>query len=126
MLMAAMASASVSVWLGLVAGIGASLIFALIHGAASITFRGNQLIAGVALNFVAAGITVLIAQDVFGQGGRTPALEGPARFLPIDLPLAETLRGIPVLGPLYADVISGHSILVYVAVIMVPITAYIL
>lgn len=131
MLMAAMASASVafiyqSVWLGLLAGVAASLVFALIHGLASITFRGNQLIAGVALNFVAAGITVLVAQDIFGQGGRTPALEGPARFLPIDLPLAETLSGIPVLGPLYADVISGHSILVYVAVLLVPLTAYVL
>lgn len=131
MLMAAMASASVafiyqSVWLGLVAGVAASLVFALVHGVASITFRGNQLIAGVALNFVAAGITVLIAQDLFGQGGRTPALDGPARFLPIDLPLAETLRDIPVLGPLYAEVISGHSILVYVAVLLVPLTAYIM
>jgi simple sugar transport system permease protein len=131
MLVAAMASASVafiyqSVWLGLLAGVGASLIFALIHGLASITFRGNQLIAGVALNFVAAGITVLIAQDLFGQGGRTPALEGPARFLPIQLPFAQSLSGIPILGPLYADVISGHSILVYFAVLLVPVTAYIL
>ncbi|MEM9231007.1 MAG: ABC transporter permease, partial [Pseudomonadota bacterium] len=49
-----------------------------------------------------------------------------ARFTGIDLPLAETLRGIPVLGPFYADVVSGQVILVYIALIAVPITAWIL
>ena len=81
MLMAAMSAGAVAaltgnVWLGLGAGIIGSLLFALVHGLASITFRGNQLISGVALNFVASGITVLIAQDLFGQGGRTAPLEG--------------------------------------------------
>ena len=75
MLMAAMASGAVaalsgSVWIGLFAGIGASLILAGIHGIASITFRGNQLISGVALNFIASGITVLVAQALFGQRGQ--------------------------------------------------------
>jgi simple sugar transport system permease protein len=131
MLMAAMSSATVaaltgSVWVGLLAGIAGSLLFALVHGLASITFRGNQLISGVALNFVASGITVLIAQDIFAQGGRTAPLEGAARFLPIDLPLAGALSGVPILGPLYADVISGHSALVYVAFALVPATWWVL
>lgn len=131
MLMAAMASAAVafltgSVWVGLLAGIAASLVLAGIHGLASITFRGNQLIAGVALNFLASGITVLIAQRLFGQGGRTPPLEGAARFEPLTLPFAETLRGVPILGPLYAEVISGHSILVYAAVALVPLSWWVL
>lgn len=131
MLMAAMASASVafltgSVWVGMFAGMAASLVLAGIHGVASITFRGNQLISGVALNFVASGITVLIAQRLFGQGGRTPPLAGDARFEAITLPLAEELRGVPVLGPLYAEVISGHPLLVYVALAMVPLTWWVL
>jgi simple sugar transport system permease protein len=131
MLMAAMASASVafltgSVWAGLLAGMGASLVMAGLHGVASITFRGNQLISGVALNFVASGITVLIAQRLFGQGGRTPPLSGDARFEAITLPFAEELRGVPVLGPLYAEVISGHPLLVYVALAMVPLTWWVL
>ncbi|MCX8509978.1 MAG: ABC transporter permease, partial [Rhodobacteraceae bacterium] len=70
----AIAFVSGSAWVGLAASIGMSVLFGLIHGVASITFRGNQLISGVALNFVASGITVLIAQDLFGQGGRTPPL----------------------------------------------------
>ena len=131
MLMAAMASGAVaalsgSVWVGLAAGIGASMVLALLHGVASITFRGNQLISGVALNFLASGFTVLVAQRLFQQGGRTPPLSGAARFEPITLPFAEALRDVPVLGPLYAEVISGHPILVYVAFAAVPLSWWIL
>ncbi|NJM81337.1 MAG: ABC transporter permease [Tabrizicola sp.] len=114
------------VMFGLIAGILASLLFALIHAVASITFRGNQLISGVALNFLASGITVLVAQRLFGQGGRTPPISGDARFNPITLPFAESLRDVPVLGPLYYEVISGHSALVYVALLAVPASWWVL
>lgn len=131
MLAAAMSSAAVaaltgSAWAGLAAGIGASMLFALLHGIASITFRGNQLISGVALNFLASGLTVLIAQALFRQGGRTPALSGDARFNPITLPFAEALREAPIIGPLYYEVLSGHSILVYFALATVPLTWWVL
>jgi len=131
MLMAAMASGAIaamtgSAWIGLAAGIGASLLLAAIHGVASITFRGNQLISGVALNFVASGATVLIAQALFQQGGRTPPLNGAARFEPLALPFVDTLQGVPVLGPFYAQVLSGHSILVYLALAAVPASWWLL
>ena len=123
---AAFASITGSVWLGLLAGMAASVALSGLHGLASITFRGNQLISGVAINFLAAGLTVLIAQDWFSQGGRTPSLIGAGRFEPIALPLAETLKNVPVLGPIYFELISGHSILVYVAFACVPLTWWIL
>lgn len=131
MLMAAFVAAAVAyatgnAWLGLAAGIGGSLAMAVIHGLASITFMGNQLISGVAINFLASGLTVLLGQKIFALGGRTPSLEGAARFGEITLPLAETLRPVPVIGPFYAEVISGHSILVYMAFAMVPLTWWVL
>ncbi|EAU46030.1 ABC transporter permease [Salipiger bermudensis] len=131
MLAAAFASAAVaavtgSVWLGLLAGIVSATLMSAIHGLASITFRGNQLISGVAINFLASGLTVLIAQSWFGQGGRTPSLIGGGRFTGITLPFAEALSGVPVIGPIYAELISGHSILVYVAFLMVPLSWFIL
>ena len=131
MLMAAMLSAAVayvsgSVWLGLLAGIGASLLLAALHGLASITFRGNQLISGVAINFLAAGLSVLIAQDWFSQGGRTPSLTGGARFEPITLPFADALAGLPVVGPIYQQLISGHTLPVYLAFLCVPLTWWVL
>lgn len=131
MLVAAFVSAGVayvsgSVWIGLLGGIGASLVLSGIHGLASITFRGNQLISGVAINFLAAGLTVVVAQSWFGEGGRTPQLAGAARFNPITLPGAEALRDTPVIGPIYYELISGHTILVYVALLLVPATAWLL
>ena len=131
MLMAAFFSGAVaaitgSVWLGLTAGVLSSLVLSAIHGAASITFRGNQLISGVAINFLASGLTVLIGQKWFQLGGRTPSLTGDGRFAPITLPFAETLREVPVLGPIYYDLISGHSILVYVALAAVPASWWLL
>jgi simple sugar transport system permease protein len=123
---AAIAFTSGSVWLGLLAGIGASMVLSLIHGLASISFRGNQLISGVAINFLAAGMTVLIAQSWFSQGGRTPSLYGGARFEGIDWPFATAIEPVPFVGPIYSDLLSGHSILVYIAFACVPLTAWVL
>ncbi|GGG67965.1 ABC transporter permease [Salipiger pallidus] len=123
---AAIAAVSGSVWLGLLAGIVSASLMSALHGLASITFRGNQLISGVAINFLASGLTVLIAQSWFGQGGRTPSLMGGGRFESITLPFANALRDVPVLGPIYAELISGHSILVYVAFLMVPLSWWVL
>ena len=71
-------------------------------------------------------ITVLVAQSLFRQGGRTPALSGAARFNPITLPGAETLGNIPLLGPFYRDVLSGNTALVYIALLAVPVTAWVM
>ncbi len=123
---AALAVITGSVWIGLLAGIASSMVLAGIHGLASITFRGNQLISGVAINFLAAGLTVLVAEAWFRQGGRTPALTGDARFAPIEWPLSGVIDGIPVIGPIYSELVSGHTILVYVALLAVVASWYVL
>lgn len=115
-----------SPWLGLGAGIVCSVALSLVHGFASITNRGNQIISGVAINFFVAGITIVLGQAWFGQGGRSPQLAPEARFTPITLPGAEALREVPILGPLYANVISGNNILTYLAFLAVPLSWWIL
>ena len=115
-----------SAWVGLGVGILSAVVFSLIHGIASITFRGNQLISGVALNFLAAGMTVVVAQSWFAQGGRTPSLMGEARFQRLELPFAQALADVPVLGPVYSQILSGHSILVYLGLLTVPFTWWLL
>ncbi len=122
----AFAAVTGSAWIGLIAGILASCLLALLHGLASITLKGNQLISGVAINFLASGLTALIGQNWFGLGGQTPQLQGAQRFLPLDWPFVETIGAIPVIGPIYRHLISGHNILVYVALLAVPITWWVL
>jgi ABC-type uncharacterized transport system permease subunit len=135
MLMAAFLSASVayvtgSAWAGLLAGILGAVLLSLLHGLASITFRGNQLISGIAINFFAAGVTVVAAQSWFAQGGRTPRLTGAARFEALHWPKALTkireINDAPFLMRIYSELISGHSILTYLAVLTVPATWWIL
>lgn len=131
MLVSAFASACAAygtgnAWLGLAAGIVVSIGFSLLHGFASITNRGNQIVSGVALNFIAAGLTVVLGQAWFGQGGRTGQVPPDGRFNAITLPGAEAMRELPVVGPLYANVISGNNILAYTAFLLVPISWWVL
>jgi len=126
---AAFASLTGSVWLGLSAGILASIMLSLLHGLASITLRGDQIISGVAINFLAAGLTVVVAQDLFGQGGRTPPLKSGGRFEPINFPGSKSSKEINDAGPLmqlYSELVSGHSLLVYIALLTVPLSWFVL
>ncbi|MFD2237910.1 ABC transporter permease [Aureimonas populi] len=131
MLIAAFASASAaavtgSAYYGLLAGVLAAVAFALVHGLASITYRGNQIVSGVAINFIAAGLAIILGGAWFAQGGRTPPLSGAQRFGEITLPGAGALSGVPVLGPLYSGVVSGQNLLVYLAFAMVPVSWWVL
>lgn len=117
---AAAASVTGSVWLGLLAGIGISVSLSLLHGFATITHRGDQIVSGVAINMLAVGLTVTLGRFWFGLGGQTPALSDSERFTSITLPGADAIADVPVIGLLYSELISGHNILVYVALAMVP------
>ncbi|WP_395677725.1 ABC transporter permease [Inquilinus sp.] len=122
---AAMAAYSGSAWAGLGMGVVVSVVLALLHGYASITHRGNQVVSGLAINILTSGLTVTLGIAWYQRGGQTPPLEGDARFQQITLPFADALRDVPVVGPIWSDLISGHSILVYIAFLAVPLTAWV-
>ncbi|MEM7422784.1 MAG: ABC transporter permease [Pseudomonadota bacterium] len=115
-----------SPWVGLFAAIIVSMAFSALHGFACITHRGEQIISGVAVNILASGLTIVAGIALFRRGGDTPSLMGDDRFRPVTLPFAETLSGVPVIGPLYAELISGHNILVYVALASVFVVWWVL
>ena len=64
-----------SPWIGLLAGIFASAALAMIHGFASITYKGNQIVSGVAINILAAGLTMILSLAWFKKAGITPTEE---------------------------------------------------
>jgi simple sugar transport system permease protein len=107
-------------WLGIAAGILASMALALVQAFVSITQKGNQLVAGIAINIAMSGLTFVVAQYFFQQGGRTPDL-GEARLTDIVLPGTELVAGVPGLGWFYGHVIGGHSALVYFAFLLIPV-----
>ncbi len=113
MLMAAFFAAAVSAvtgsaWLGVAAAVAAAEVMALLHGFACITYRGNQVVSGVAINILAAGLTVVLGNAWFNRGGQTPALEAAGQRL---MPLF--FRN------------AGDNILMYVALLSVPLTWWI-
>ena len=112
---AAVAAVTGSAVLALFCAMATGIVLGLVHGFACITHRGNQVVSGLAINILASGLTVVLGIAWFAQGGQTPTLSGDARFMPVQLPLAQTLRDVPVAGQFYYDVISGHSVLVYLA-----------
>ena len=121
---AAVAALTGSPWAGLAAGIGASMLLALVHGYACITHRGNQVVSGLALNILVSGLTAVLGIAWFAQGGRTPQLPGEARFLPLEWPGAAALREVPGLGAVYSELLSGHNLIVYLAFLAVPAAAW--
>ena len=123
---AAAAAVFGSPWIGLLVGIAVALGFSAIHGLASINLKGNQTISGVALNFLAAGLTTFLGQSWFHRGGYTPQLQPGQRFNPITLPFADEVKDIPYVGEIYWELISGHNIITYFAFIAVPVTAWVL
>ncbi len=124
---AAVAAVSGSAWLGLGAGIVVAVGLALLLAFATVTHRGNQVVAGMAVNIMVAGLGPALGLAWFDLGGQTPQLERAGqRFLALHWPWAEAARAMPVPGLLYAELLSGHNLIVYFAAVLVPISAWVL
>lgn len=123
---AAVASVTVNPWLGLLAGIAAGVALAMVHGFACITHNGNQVVSGMAINILVAGLAPSLAYAWFQQGGQTPLLPGQARIPSVELPGVEALAGVPVLGPIYRELLNGNNILIWVTLVLVIATQWVL
>jgi ABC-type uncharacterized transport system permease subunit len=131
MLGAAFAAGSVasitgSAWLGLAAAIVTAAAVALVHGYACITHHGNQVVSGMALNILVAGLAPTLALAWFHNGGNSPSLVGAQRFGAIDLPFGAAIAGLPVVGHVFAELIDGQTAPVYLAAVAVPVVAWII
>jgi simple sugar transport system permease protein len=95
---------------GLALAVVAALVVAAVFAVVVVDLRGDAIVAGLAVNILALGLTTYLVKPVFGVQGSyyDPSLRG----LPeIHLPFVE---GVPVLG----TVLSGYSPLVYLAFVL--------
>ena len=122
---AAVAFATQNPWYGVAAGMLVSVLLATLQAYVAITQKGNQLVAGIAINIAMSGLTFVVAQYIFQQGGRTPDL-GSARLFDVVLPGSAAVEHIPFIGWLYAHLIGGHSVLVYLAFLLVPLVHWVI
>ncbi|NGQ94075.1 ABC transporter permease [Brevibacillus sp. SYP-B805] len=108
---------TVAPWIGFFAAIVVGAIFALPHAVASITFKADQVVSGVALNFLAAGLSVYLTKIIFNGAGQTTTLS--TVFSKWHIPL---LGDIPYLGH---ALFEGYPTS-YLAFALVAITWYVL
>lgn len=64
-----------SPYLGLLIGAVAAGLTAIIHAVWCITLRGDQIVAGTALNLLGIGVPAFLLQRLFGTAGRSPAVD---------------------------------------------------
>ena len=93
--------------LGLLAGMAAGGVLALVHAVFSITLRADQIVSGVAINLLALGITGYVFVDRYGAQGT-----------PDDIPRAPdiTLPGIRDIG-FVGDAIGRANLLTWLALL---------
>lgn len=131
MLFAAFAAgATGAVWgstsLALMAAIGVAVALSWMHGLACVSHRGDQVVSGVAINIIAAGLTVVLGIAWFAQGGQTPAVSTAVRIQAVFPQAPNTLAGIPWFGTLVGEGLLSHNAMVYLALVLVPMSWWLL
>ena len=116
MLLGAMTAFSVAVktgnpWLGVLAAMLVSGLFSQIHAFITVTLQGDQVVSGLALTFLGAGISLVLGEGL--------SKAGTISMLPsFSIPL---LTKIPVLGPIF---FTNQNVLVYIGYLLIPLAWY--
>ncbi|SDM65651.1 simple sugar transport system permease protein [Fictibacillus solisalsi] len=102
-----------SPWMSFVVAIVAGALFAVPHAVASISLKADQVVSGVALNFLAAGLSIFLTKKLFGAG-QTPDIQ--ERIGKGDVPV---LSKIPVIGDLlFSNAYSTSFVAVFLAFVV--------
>lgn len=96
-----------NVWLGVLAAVLASVVFASLHAWASINLRADQIISATAVNILALGITGFLMETLFGRPGTTDPVTTIA-------PLYTVPQDAGTLWRWVGTVLFGYTPLVYV------------
>ncbi len=65
-----------SPWIGVLCGLLGGLLFALIHAVATIRYRADQVIVGIAINLLAVGVTRFFLRFAFGSSSNSARVAG--------------------------------------------------
>ena len=107
--------------LGLAMAVAVALSW--LHGFACVSHRGDQVVSGMAIDIIAAGLTVVLGIAWFHQGGQTPPVADTVRLHALWPGAQATLERVPVLGaflgPAIGEGLLGHNALVYTALALV-------
>ncbi|CAI9390752.1 MULTISPECIES: ABC transporter permease [Bacillaceae] len=105
-------------WISLLVAMVVGAIFSVLHAVASITFRADQTVSGVAINLLAAGLAMFLVKLIYDGKGQTGTIR--YSFKKIDIPI---LKDIPVIGDLFFSNTYWTS---YLAIIVAIIAWYVM
>ena len=116
MLVGAMGAFSVAVstgspWLGVLVAMLAAGLLSQIHAFITVTLQADQVVSGLAITFLGAGISVVLGEGL-SKAGAVSLL--PAFSIPI-------LTQIPILGQIF---FTDQSIMVYIGYFLIPLAWY--
>lgn len=103
---------------GVLIAILCGILVSFLFGFATLQLESVEILAGIAINTLAAGLTIFIIYFVVGEKGSTQSLANPI-VKNLELPI---IKNIPILG----NIISGHNLLTYLAIILIFVLSYIL
>jgi simple sugar transport system permease protein len=98
-------------WLGLLAAMLAAGLLSQIHAFITITLQADQVVSGLALTFLGAGISLVLGEGLSkaGTGALLPSFSIPVLTL------------IPIIGPIF---FTNQSVMVYLGYLLVPFSWY--
>jgi general nucleoside transport system permease protein len=99
------------IWIALLAALVAGAIFSLVIAVAAVTFRADQTVTGVAVNMLAAAITVFLVKLIY-QKGQTDMIQAPIRRFEIPI-----LSDIPFFGKLLFHDVYATTIIAFIVAI---------
>ncbi|MEO0492890.1 MAG: ABC transporter permease [Actinomycetota bacterium] len=105
-----------SLTIAMLAGGLAGAGLALVHALLAVTLRVDQTVSGLSLVIVGGGLSSFI-----GTAGEPGVLSAP-NGVDVNPLLPEAIRDLPAIGP----TLLGHDIIVYLAVVLVGATGYVL
>lgn len=106
-----------SPWIALFAALFFGLMFSVIHAVAAVTFKADQVVSGVVINFLALGLTVYLVKILYNGSGQTETLN--VVFNKAAIPF---LSSIPLLGEAFFKAYPTT----YLAFLVVALTYYLL
>lgn len=104
--------------MGILCAILGALLMALIFIFFAVTLKTDEFVTGIALNLFALGATTYLLRQIFDVKGAF-SNSGIVPIPRIDIPL---IKDIPILGA----ILSGQNLLVYVTVVIVFLSAYLI
>jgi general nucleoside transport system permease protein len=106
--------------LALLLAMSVTVLLSWLHGFACVSHRGDQVVSGVAINIIAAGLTIVLGIAWFHQGGQTPPVTSDVRLQALMPQVVIRVQGTPLLGTILGEGLFGHNIMVYGTLLLVP------